>query len=177
MHKIIRTALLSDIPKIEKLIEDSVMELQANDYSLSQRKAALGSVFGIDNNLFIDATYFVIEIDGEIAACGGWSKRAALFGANSLTKAQAEFLDPKKDAAKIRAFFVSPKYARQGLGKLILETAENAARKEGFKKFELGATLTGIPFYTLFGYKKIREINSPLPNGEFLPIVMMGKPA
>lgn len=170
-----RTATLGDIPQIAALIEASVNGLQAADYSPTQRAAALGSVFGTDRNLIIDQTYFVAELGAEMVGCGGWSKRQAMFGADSLASKQSEFLDPAKDAARIRAFFVHPDFARRGIGAKILAHCESAASAAGFTRFELGSTLTGIPLYSAYGYKPIERIETPLPNGETLPIVLMGK--
>lgn len=175
-HKIIiRNAKFDDVAKLEKLIEASVHDLQKNEYTQSQRDAALGTIFGIDTNLLKDKTYFIVEINNEIAACGGWSYRKAMFGADSLTSQEPQKLDPNFDAARIRAFFISPKFARMGLGKLILEHCENEARAAGFKMAELGSTLTGIPFYRKYGYEDIKHIDAPLPNGESLGILLMGK--
>lgn len=171
----IRNATFDDIDTIKDLIEKSVHGLQAGQYSKSQRDAALGTVFGIDTNLFKDQTYFIIEVGGKLAGCGGWSYRKAMFGADSLTSAEPEKLDPIMDAARIRAFFIHPDFARRGLGALILEHCENEARKAGFKKCALGATLTGVPFYEKFGYIEIEKIEAPLPNGETLGVVQMGK--
>ena len=171
----IRNATLGDIDAIKDLIEKSVHGLQAGEYSKSQRDAALGTVFGVDTNLLKDQTYFIIEVGGKIAGCGGWSYRKAMFGADTLTSAEPEKLDPANDAARVRAFFIHPDFARRGLGAVILEHCENAARKAGFKKCALGATLTGVPFYEKHGYKEIEKLETPLPNGETLGIVMMDK--
>ena len=171
----IRNATSGDIDAIKDLIEKSVHGLQAGEYSKSQRDAALGTVFGVDTNLLKDQTYFIIEVGGKIAGCGGWSYRKAMFGADTLTNAEPEKLDPANDAARVRAFFIHPDFARRGLGAVILEHCENAARKAGFKKCALGATLTGVPFYEKHGYKEIEKLETPLPNGETLGIVMMDK--
>ncbi len=171
----IRNAQICDIAALENIIKSSVHGLQANEYSQSQRDAAIGTVFGIDRNLINDQTYFILEIDNEIAGCGGWSFRKAMFGADTLTSQEPQKLDPNIDAARIRAFFISPNFARMGLGKLILEHCEAAAKNAGFKKAEFGSTLTGIPFYRKYGYKDIKHIETPLPNGENLGILLMGK--
>jgi len=175
MTPTLRTATPADIPQIAALIALSVNGLQAGDYSPSQRAAALGSVFGIDTNLINDGTYLIAEIDGQLVGCGGWSRRQAMFGADSLASTQSGFLDPATDAARIRAFFVHPGFARRGIGAKILVACENAAKDAGFTRFELGSTLTGIPLYSAYGYKPIERIDTPLPNGETLPIVLMGK--
>ncbi|KAF0185020.1 MAG: GCN5-related N-acetyltransferase [Hyphomonadaceae bacterium] len=175
MPPTLRTATSSDIPQIAALIELSVNGLQVDDYSPTQRAAALGSVFGIDTNLIGDGTYLIAELNGQMVGCGGWSMRQAMFGADSLASSQSGFLDPTIDAARIRAFFVHPDFARRGIGAKILLACENAASNAGFKRFELGSTLTGIPLYSAYGYTPIKRIDTPLPNGETLPIVLMGK--
>jgi GNAT superfamily N-acetyltransferase len=110
-----------------------------------------------------------------LVGCGGWSKRKTLFGSDHGPNRTSELLDPGKDAAKIRAFFVHPEWARRGIGTLILNECEEAARKAGFRQFEMGATLTGVPMYAARGYKEVERISVPLKNGELLPVVRMAK--
>jgi len=175
----LRLATEADIPALHALIEASVRGLQANDYTPSQMEGALGTVLGLDTQLIADQTYFVAESSEEnrIAACGGWSKRKTLFGADRGPGRKPELLNPATDAAKVRAIFVHPDFARRGLGSLILATVENAAREAGFRSFEMGSTLTGVPLYTLKGYKEVERIAVPLHNGDALPIVKMVKNA
>ena len=172
----IRPATFEDIETIKALIHNSVMELQASEYTLAQREGALGTVFGIDTNLIKDGTYLIVEENGQVQGVGGWSFRKAMYGADTLTQKEPETLDPKIDAARIRAFFIDPKHARKGLGAKILEACENAARAAGFTCFELGSTLTGVPFYKKYGYRQVRLEFAPLPNGELLEILVMSKP-
>ena len=171
----LRLALPSDIPAIEALIEASVNGLQAGDYSQEQRDGALGSVFGVDQQLIRDGTYFVIESSRTLAACGGWSKRKTLFGSDHVEGKDNALLDPAVDAARIRAFFVHPAWARRGLGSLLLQAGEEAARAAGFRRLELGATLTGIPLYERHGFRPLERSEVPLPNGATLAIVRMWK--
>lgn len=171
----LRPAVLEDVPVLTALIAASVRGLQAGDYTESQREGALKSVFGVDTQLIADATYFVAEVDGTIVACGGWSKRKTLFGADHCAGREDSLLDPTKDAAKIRAFFVHPDWARRGIGTKVLEACESAAAAEGFKRFEMGATLTGVALYKVRGYREVERIGVPLGNGEVLPIVRMEK--
>jgi len=176
----IRVATPGDVPLLHALIEASVRGLQANDYTPAQIEGALGTVLGLDTQLIADETYFVVEAvnaSGEkvMAACGGWSRRKTLFGGDHATIREPELLDPRSDAAKIRAFFVHPDWARRGIGTLLLETCENAAKTAGFSRFEMGSTLTGVPLYKLRGYHVIKPIEVPLPNGESLPVVRMAK--
>jgi GNAT superfamily N-acetyltransferase len=173
----LRLASLDDIPAIEALIAESVHGLQAEDYSAMQREGALGSVFGVDRQLIHDGTYFVVEAsDGALAACGGWSRRKTLFGGDNVAGKDDAVLDPLVDAARIRAFFVHPKWARRGFGSRLLEAGEQAARTAGFTRLELGATLTGIPLYERHGFQPLARSEVPLPNGATLPIVRMWKP-
>ena len=176
----VRLATDADVPALHALIESSVRVLQANDYTPAQIEGALGTVLGLDTQLIADQTYFVIEAtksSGEkvIAACGGWSKRKTLFGSDHAEVREPELLNSSTDAAKIRAFFVHPDWARRGLGSLLLETCERAANSAGFTRFEMGSTLTGVPLYKLHGYQVIEPIAVPLPNGESLPVIRMAK--
>ena len=173
----LRLATPSDIPALHTLIEASVHGLQANDYTPSQIEGALGTVLGIDTQLIADQTYFIAESpeQNRLVACGGWSRRKTLFGADRGPGREPELLNPATDAAKVRAIFVHPDFARRGLGSLILARVEEAARAAGFGHFEMGSTLTGIPLYKLKGYVELELINVPLWNGEALPIVKMVK--
>src|SRR5580704_8843365 len=151
MNLALRVAVLADVPELTALIARSVRILQAEDYTASQREEALASVFGVDTQLIADGTYFVGEVDGIVVACGGWSKRKTLFGADHCAGREDSLLDPERDAAKIRAFFVHPDWARRGIGTRVLEACEAAASAEGFSKFEMGATLTGVALYQVRG--------------------------
>jgi GNAT superfamily N-acetyltransferase len=175
----LRLATEDDIPALHALIEASVRGLQANDYTPAQMQGALGTVLGVDTQLIADQTYFIAETldKNQLVGCGGWSKRKTLFGADRGPGREPELLDPTMDAAKVRAIFVHPDFARCGLGSLILSTVEKAAREAGFRHFEMGSTLTGVPLYTLKGYVEIERIAVPLWNGEALPIVKMVKNA
>jgi GNAT superfamily N-acetyltransferase len=171
----LRKAAKEDIPRLKEIIEASVRGLQANDYSPTQIDAALNSVYGVDTQLITDGTYFVAEAQSEIVACGGWSKRKTLYGGDQFQSREDTLLDPAKDAAKIRAFFVHPAWARQGIGAKILQACEDAATQARFTRLEMGATLSGIPFYKAKGYSEVENLEVPLNNGETLPIVKMRK--
>ena len=175
----LRLATSADIPVLHCLIEASVRGLQKNDYTLEQIDGALGTVLGLDTQLVADQTYFVAEAKAAcariIVGCGGWSNRKTLFGSDHAPVREPEFLDPATDAAKIRAFFIHPDWARRGLGSRILEACESAARAAGFSRFEMGATLTGVPLYLERGYQVLERIEVPLRNGAALPIVRMAK--
>jgi GNAT superfamily N-acetyltransferase len=175
----LRKAVPADTPTLLTLIRLSVRELQRNDYTPAQIEGALESVFGVDSALVVDGTYLVVETeeqDQQIIACGGWSKRKTLFGGdNWVHREDSVYLDPAQDPAKIRAFFVHPTWSRQGIGTLLLNACEEAAKSAGFTSFEMGATLTGVPLYLARGYVSLQNIQVPLANGEYLPIVRMAK--
>lgn len=180
----IRHAVLADIPALRVLIDASVRQLRAQDYTPTQIDGALESVFGVDSQLIADQTYFVAEAEATAAesqpitvGCGGWSKRKTLYGSDHWTGREDTLLDPRHDAAKIRAFFIHPEWARRGIGSLVLEACESAAKSAGFKRFEMGATLTGVRLFRARGYVTLENLSVPLPNGEFLPVVRMSKQA
>lgn len=172
----LRLATKEDIPALETLIALSVRKLHASYYSTAQLDAALGPVFGVDRQLIVDGTYFVAERSGEIIGCGGWSKRRAAFGGDRHRPGKdTEELNPKGDAARIRAFFVHPDWVRRGIGRAILLASEQAARAAGFTSFELVATLAGEPLYAAFGYVMAERYEAPLSGGLALPVVRMIK--
>jgi GNAT superfamily N-acetyltransferase len=171
-----RAATLADIPAIRELIAASVRTLQV-EYTPGQRELALATVFTVDTRLVADGTYLLaFAEDGMLAGCGGWSKRKTLYGGDQQMEAiEPELLNPATDAAKIRAIFIHPAFSRQGLGSAILEQSENAARSAGFRSFEMGSTLSGVPLYSLKGYRKQEEITVPVGAGEGITVVRMVK--
>jgi N-acetylglutamate synthase-like GNAT family acetyltransferase len=186
----IRKAQPADVPVLEALIDRSVRVLQSKDYTPSQLESALATVYGADSQLIADGTYYAVETEAacdlrtgskdtsvstQIAGCGGWSKRKTLYGGDQWTGREDSLLDPQKDAAKIRAFFVDPDWVRHGIGTLILKACEAAAIAEGFRRLEMGSTLTGVAFYRALGYLEREKLAVPLKNGESLPIVRMEK--
>jgi GNAT superfamily N-acetyltransferase len=171
----IRLATLDDVDALEPLIAESVRVLQAPDYTTEQREGALGSVFGVDRQLIRDGTYFVVEIDGYLVGCGGWSRRRTLFGSDQHCDREDALLDPSADAARIRAFFVRPGYERRGIGSAIMRASEEAAAAEGFMRLELGSTLTGVPLYRAHGFVDGDVIEVPLRAGGSLTVVRMVK--
>jgi len=178
----IRNAGAADIPILHRLIEASVRGLQAEDYTPAQIAGALGTVLGVDKQLIADQTYFLAETQDDLGesvtvGCGGWSYRKTLFGSDHGPRRETALLDPARDAAKIRAIFVHPDWARRGIGSLILKHCELAAISAGFRCFEMGSTLTGVRLYRLKGYEEIERIAVPLPNGEVVPVVRMRKDA
>ncbi|MGH9414957.1 MAG: GNAT family N-acetyltransferase [Terriglobales bacterium] len=172
----LRLATITDVPELEKLIERSVRKLQQREYTKQQIELALQSVYGVDTQLIADATYFAAEVEpGCIAGCGGWSPRPTLFGGDQWHKREAALLDPAREPARIRAFFVLPEWARQGIGRKILAACEGAAQAAGFHRLEMGATLSGLAFYRAMGYVPLETIEVPLGSGATLPVVRMGK--
>jgi GNAT superfamily N-acetyltransferase len=183
----IRLATPQDIPILRELIHASVRGLQAQDYAPAQLEGALKTVYDVDSQLISDGTYFVAEgtsdIPGKkagqretlIVGCGGWSKRKTLYGGDIWAHREDTLLDPRKSAAKIRAFFVDPHWARHGIGSMILESCESAAKRAGFARLEMGATLTGVPFYRSKGYLAVENLEVPLQGGLMLQIVRMAK--
>lgn len=171
----LRRAVRADIPLLTALIERSAHGLSSDDYTHSQVTGALRGAFGVDTQLVDDGTYFVAEEDGVIAGCGGWSYRATLFGGDARTDRDASMLDPRSQAAKIRAFFVEPSKARRGVGSLLLERCESEARERGFSRVELMATLPGVRLYSARGYVGAQHVSYDLGNGEHIDFVPMSK--
>jgi GNAT superfamily N-acetyltransferase len=171
----LRPATLDDVSALEELIAESVRILQAQNYSTSQREAAIGSVFGVDRQLIRDGTYFVVEGGGTLVGCGGWSRRKTLFGSDASAGREDALLDPAADAARIRAFFVRPGYERRGIASAIMRASEEAAAAYGFTRLELRATLTGVPLYRAHGFTEAELTRIPLPSGESLPAIQMVK--
>jgi GNAT superfamily N-acetyltransferase len=179
-----------DVPVLRELIKASARGLQTEDYTPAQIEGALKTVFGVDSQLIADGTYIVAEapLDRKGSArrtdaqagwmmvgCGGWSKRKTLYGSDHWTGREDVLLDPQRDAAKIRAFFIHPAWARQGVGSMILKACEEAAHAAGFSRYEMGATLTGAKLFGARGYTVVNPISIPLINGETLPVIHMEK--
>ena len=177
MNWSLRLAQAEDINAIRRLIPLSVRGLQAAYYSDAQMEGALGSVFGVDRQLIRDGTYLVAEIGASpfLIGCGGWSKRRTLFGSDHQTNRDDAELDPARDSARIRAFFIHPDWARRGIARAILHECESAIRAAGFLSIELASTLPGVPFYEAFGYGSGERTEVPLANGVSLGVVRMTK--
>jgi GNAT superfamily N-acetyltransferase len=178
----IRPAVAADVPVLRDLIDASVRRLQSGDYSPAQIDSALRTVFGIDSQLITDGTYLLVEAiaadsnkKAMIVACGGWSKRKTLYGGDRWRDRQDDMLDPAIDAAKIRAFFIHPDWARQGIGTLLLDACESAARTAGFTRYEMGATLTGVKLFQKRGYVAVERLDIPLEGDITMPIIHMVK--
>jgi GNAT superfamily N-acetyltransferase len=169
-----RLARREDIPALRSVMDAAIAELQ-KPFLDPQQIAASRAIMGLDTQLIDDRTYFVVEIDGEVAGCGGWSRRATLYGGDQTPGRDAALLDPAVDAARVRAMYTDPRHARRGVGRQILSLCEQAARSEGFRRVELAATLAGVPLYRACGYQPIESILDER-GGAPVPLVRMGKP-
>jgi N-acetylglutamate synthase-like GNAT family acetyltransferase len=171
----VRLAREEDVPAIATLIPISARGLQSSHYSDAQIEGALGSVFGVDQQLLSDRTYFVAEHKGVIIGCGAWSRRTTLFGSDAMKTGTDIELDPKHDSTRIRAFFVHLARARCGIGRAILQHCEDAIQLAGFRSAQLVATLPGEPFYEAHNYSQGERFEVPLANGLTLLVVRMVK--
>ena len=171
-----RLATPSDVAALRRLIDISARGLSAGYYSAEQIEAAVTHVFGVDSQLIADGTYFVIDGPDEPAAAGGWSARRTLYGGDQMKGSADSLLDPSTEAARIRAFFVHPKWARQGLARRVYAACESAARDAGFGALELMATMPGEPFYATLGFEVVERVVVPLPGGVDVPFVRMRRP-
>ena len=175
MNYIIRKANLDDREAIELLIVESARGLSRGDYSGRQIESAIRTVFGVDTDLIVDGTYFVAEDSGMLVGCGGWSKRRTLFGGDRFKGRDSGELDPKVEAAKIRAFFVHPEYARMGIARAILSLCESEARAGGFRSVELMSTLPGLKLYRACGYEGGERVEHETEGGASIGLVPMRK--
>jgi GNAT superfamily N-acetyltransferase len=172
----LRIATLDDVPAIERLIERSVRELSVAWYTPEQIESALRFMFGVDTQLVRDGTYHVADANGAVVAAGGWSRRRTLFGGDRWKHEADELLDPTREPARIRAFFVDPNWSRRGLGRLLFETCVGDARSAGFVRMELMATLPGEPLYRALGFEADERVELTLPDGVSVPLVRMSRP-
>ena len=153
-HRLAREA---DLPALSALMDLAIGELQKGFLS-EEQIAASRLIMGLDTQLVDDGTYFVVEAEGQLAGCGGWSRRATLYGGNQTPGRDAALLDPRTDPARVRAMYTHPAFARQGVGRLVLQLCEQAAAAEGFTRLELMATLAGVPLYSSYGFEAVEEL-------------------
>jgi len=172
---IIRKATVEERDTIQQLIADSARHLSRAHYNNQQIETAIATVFGVDTDLIDDGTYFVVEIDGNLVGCGGWSKRKTLFGGDQYTSRDTGYLDPTSEPAKIRAFFIHPDHARKGIARALLNHCEIEAREHGFQALELMATLPGIEFYKSCGFTETGNFDLQLTEAVKLELVPMRK--
>ncbi|CAN5509637.1 GNAT family N-acetyltransferase [soil metagenome] len=170
----LRLAVPTDLPALRDLMHAAIGEL-LKPFLTADGVAASFDIMGLDSQLVADGTYFVVEDDGVLAGCGGWSRRATLFGGDHSAGRDAALLDPARDAARVRAMYTHPDHVRKGVGRLILEACESAAAGEGFSRCELAATLAGEPLYRACGYREIERFAAPTSSGVEVPLVRMGK--
>ncbi|GGU12203.1 GNAT family N-acetyltransferase [Nocardioides albus] len=168
-----RTATPEDIPALTAIMDKSIAELQQG-FLTTEQIISSKTVMGIDTQLIEDGTYFVVEEDHEIAGCGGWSRRATLYGGDHTPGREPTLLDPASDPARVRAMYTNPAFARRGVGRLILELCEQAAAAEGFTTLELMGTLSGEPLYQAYGFEPVERITDDR-GGAPVPLVRMRK--
>ncbi len=168
-----RLAVEADLPALETVMAQAIGELQKG-FLTAEQIAASRAIMGLDRQLVADRTYFIVEADGRIAGCGGWSRRATLYGGDHTPGRDPELLDPACDPARVRAMYTHPDFARRGVGRLVLQLCEDAARAEGFSRLELMGTLAGRPLYESYGFRSIEDIVDDR-GGAPVPLVRMGK--
>jgi len=168
-----RLATRDDLEALRELMDAAIGQLQ-NAFLEPAQVAASRLIMGLDTQLIDDGTYFAVFCDGSLAGCGGWSHRATLYGGNHTPGRDAAFLDPARDAARVRAMYTHPDFARRGVGRLILSLCEDAARDAGFSRVELMGTLSGVPLYEAAGYAVIERVSDDR-GGVPVPLCRMGK--
>lgn len=170
----IRSAVSGDIPALKAVMDRAIKELLPAFLPPAEVLASQ-EVMGLDTQLIEDGTYYVVEADGAIAGCGGWSRRATLFGGDHSAGRDAALVDPATDPARVRAMYTSPDFTRRGVERLILATCEAKAKAEGFSRCEMAATMAGEPLYAACGYQRIEPFEAQTSNGVKVPLVRMGK--
>ena len=168
-----RVATRRDVEGLRALMDSAITELQT-PFLTPEQIAASRAIMGIDTQLIDDGTYFIVEAEDEIAGCGGWSRRATLYGGDQTPGRSGALLDPRSDAARLRAMYTHPRHARKGIGRLIVALCEDAARADGFARMELMSTLSGEPLYLSCGYQPIERLVDARA-GEPMPLVRMAK--
>jgi GNAT superfamily N-acetyltransferase len=170
-----RPATQADLAALTALMQRSIAELQRGFLGAAEIAASF-AIMGLDTQLIADRTYFLVEADGVLAGCGGWRRRATLYGGDHTASVRdPALLDPATDAARVRAMYTDPGFTRRGVGRLILSLCETAAAAERFTRVELAATLAGVPLYRACGYTEIGRLAGGPVNGVAVPLVRMGK--
>jgi GNAT superfamily N-acetyltransferase len=168
-----RIAAVADADRLRRVMDASIRELQKGFLTDEQIESSR-AIMGIDHQLIADGTYFVVEHAGAIAGCGGWSRRETLYGSDTTPGRDPHLLDPAVDAARVRAMYTNPAFARQGVGWLILTMCERAAAAEGFTRLELMGTMSGQPLYTRYGFVPVERVEDDR-GGAVVPLVRMEK--
>lgn len=171
----LRVATMEDVPALNALIAESARGLSAKHYTPLQIEALITSVFGVDSQLIADGTYYVIRVEEtrQPVAAGGWSARRTLYGGDQAKAGEDSRLDPATDAARIRAFFVHPQFARRGLARQIYDECQRAARAARFRRMELMSTLPGEALYSALGFNVVERTSVRLPGDVMVPLVRM----
>ena len=170
-----RLAQMDDLGALRALMSRAIATLQT-DFLTPEQVRVSHLVMGLDTQLIVDQTYILVESEGRIVGCGGWSWRATLYGGDdSIVAREPAVLDPTKDAAKIRAMYTDPDFARRGIGRLVLDLCESAARAAGFSRTEMMATLSGEPLYRAVGYVAVEDVQSAPIDGTCVPLRRMTK--
>ena len=172
----LRVAALADEDAIGALMKESIRSIFPHFYDRSQTESAIRYIGDVDRTLVADGTYFVLESEGEVVGCGGWSRRNLLYSGSGHSDSDARLLDPHTEPARVRAMFVRSDWTRRGLGRRILEECETAAREEEFVELALMATLPGVPLYAAYGFRPLEEVEITMPDGITLACVSMDKP-
>ena len=170
----IRVATTDDVPAMRDVMDAAIIDLQRAFLTPEQIESSK-AIMGIDTQLIADGTYYVVELDGVVAGCGGWSSRATLYGSDSTSGRDAHLLDPSTEPARVRAMYTNPAFTRRGVGRLILETCERAAADEGFSRLSLMSTLAGEPLYASYGFVETERVVDD-QGGAPVPLVKMEKP-
>ena len=173
MQPVQRLATPADADAISALMGESIRAIFPAYYDARQVESSVVYIGHLDLQLIEDKTYYVHEADGEIVACGGWSRRNKLFAGPGDAEDDDRLLDPATEPARVRAMFVRGDWTRRGLGRAILEACERAARGEGFTRLVLGATLPGVPLYRAFGFEEVERITVTMPDGVSVPALSM----
>jgi GNAT superfamily N-acetyltransferase len=171
----LRIATPADATVVASLMKASATALFPRFYDPEQSASAVDFVAQVDPMLLADGTYFVLESDGEVIGCGGWSRRDRLYTGSGEAEADARLLDPTREPARVRAMFVRADWTRRGLGRRILEACEDAARREGFTRLALVATLPGLPLYLAYGFQRLEDVDVVMPDGVTIPCVSMDR--
>jgi GNAT superfamily N-acetyltransferase len=170
----LRIAGEADAPALRVLMDRSIRAL-LEPFLTAAELAASFEVMGLDTQLLADGTYYLVEVDGRLAASGGWSRRATLFGGDHTKGRDAALLDPAAEPARVRAMYTDPDFARRGLGRRVLAACEAAARADGFRQAELAATLGGVPLYEACGWRSVEPFFAETRGGVRVPLVRMAK--
>ena len=175
-ESVLRVATPEDRAAVDALMKTSAAVLFRLFYDEAQTASAVRYIAQVDPMLLADGTYFVLEHDGELVACGGWGRRGRLYTGSGDAEGDARLLDPATEAARVRAMFVRADWTRRGLGRRILETCEAAARNEGFRRLALMSTLPGVPLYLAYGFRPLEKVEITLPDGVLIGGMTMEKP-